>query len=449
MALDRTHTRTRGGRLKAISEVTACVLDHGLGIGLAVELAKSYKRVLYQNLAATDAFPSLNKCCIGDGYPGVEVIQLPEDHWDYKGDIDLYVFPDLYHGGEQRELESQGKAVWGSRHGDRLEIFRGRFLKALAETGLTVANHQALRGIDALRDHLRDKTDHYVKISRYRGTMETFHWRDWQHDEGFFDEMSVDLGPFKNDLVFYAFPSIDTDIEIGCDTYNIDGRFPARLLVGYEGKDKSYFGALTPAAHLPEQLAAVNEAFAAELSASGYRNFISSEVRIKGDQFYFIDPTRRIGIPSGASQMKLYTNLAEIIYAGAHGELVEPEALDAFVCECVLTARRDKHAWTRAEFPAALEDSVVCGNSCRADTLTCWPPLELSDDSIGWLVHTASTPQTAIQGILDKARLLPDGVEAATESLADLLKEIESGQEQGIPFTSKPLPEPAIVLEEA
>jgi hypothetical protein len=62
-------------------------------------------------------------------------------------------------------------------------------------------------------------------------------------------------------------------------------------------------------------------------------------------------------------------------------------------------------------------------------------------------VNTADSPKEGIQGMLDKAKLLPDGITAATESLSELLKEIDSGKEQGVEFTSKPLPEPAIVIE--
>ena len=43
---------------------------------------------------------------------------------------------------------------------------------------------------------------------------------------------------------------------------------------------------------------------------------------------------------------------------------------------------------------------------------------------------------------------LPDGVSANTESLAALLKEITSAEEQGIEWGNHKLPEPAIVLEE-
>lgn len=435
--------------MKDISEVTACIVDHGRYLGLAVELAKSFKRVLYYNAAAVDAFPTINKWTVADGFPGVEVIVPPDDHWDYKSEIDLYVFPDIYHGGEQLELESQGKYVWGSRHGDRLEILRGQFLKTLPTVGLQVPKHKVVQGLTDLRAELANREDVYVKISRYRGTMETFHWRDWDHDEVWLDEKAVEMGPQKDEILFYVFDAIDTDIEVGLDTYCVDSFYPDEALVGYEWKDKGYFGAVTRWSDIPEALATVASAFRPELHENRYRNFISSEVRIIGDEFKFIDPTRRKPCPGGSSQLKLYRNLPRIIWYGANGELVQPEMTAQFSCECVLTTAGGKDAWKTVRLPGSLEDSFVGQECCMVDGKICWAPMhESHGEELGWLVNTANTPKDCIQGMLDKTKLLPDGVNAATDSLVELLKEIESGQEQGIPFTEKPLPEPAEVIEQ-
>lgn len=434
--------------MKEASQITACVVDHGRYLGIAVELAKSFKRVLYYNAAAIDAFPTINKWTVADGFENVEVIVPPDDHWDHKNEIDLYIFPDIYHGGEQIELESQGKLVWGSRHGDKLEILRGQFLKTLPEVGLQVPKHKLIHGLTELRYELSERENVYVKISRYRGTMETFHWRDWDHDEVWLDEKSVELGPQKDQLLFYVFDAIDTDIELGLDTYCVDGGHPVKMLVGYEWKDKGYFGAVTPWGQVPEQLAVASMAFNDQLAKDRYRNFISSEVRIKGDQFYFIDPTRRMPCPASASQMKLYGNLPDIILMGSQGELIQPEMLGGFSCECVLTTAGGKDAWKTVRLPSSIEDSFIGQECCMVDGKICWAPVhESHGDELGWLVNIADTPKACIRGMLDKVKELPDGVCAATESLSNLLKEIESGQEQGIAFTDKPLPEPAVVVE--
>lgn len=426
-------------------DATFLVWDHGLFLPLAIELAKTAKRVIYYNAALVDAFPTLAKCVVGDGYPYVEVTDEP---FALLKEIDCAVFPDIYHSDVQLHLESLGIPVWGSREGDKLEIYRGRFLKALDEVGLEVPEHTTVNGLSALRGILSHMPEAYVKISRFRGTMETFHWRGMSQDEDWLHMMAVKLGPAKENMVFYVFAPIDTDIEVGMDTYCVDGSTPSEVVVGYEWKDKGYFGSVTSLALVPRPLWDVSAAFAPELQGHRYRNFISSEVRIKGDHFYFIDPTRRAGVPSGLSQFKLYANLPEIILGGAQGELVQPKVKALFSCECVMSAKGEKSCWTVVDFPDELRDSIGCGGSCQIDGRICWPPDDSGEHEIGWLHSMADTPKACIQAMLDKAAELPDGVTAATDSLADLLKEIESGKSQGVPFSSKPMPEPAVVVED-
>lgn len=431
--------------MKEPKDATFLVFDHGLFLPLALELAKTAKRVIYHNAAQVDAFPTLAKSIVGDGYDNIEVTDEPFSH---RKEIDCAVFPDIYEADKQSVFEELGVQVWGSRDGDKLEIYRGRFLKALAEVGLEVPEHRVLTGLSSLGASLMELPEAYVKISRFRGTMETFHWRGMAEDEDWLHMMAVKLGPAKENMVFYVFEPIDTDIEVGCDTFTIGGRVPEEVLVGYEMKDRSYFGAVTHSRELPQPLFKSLDLFSPEMEGNRYRNFISTEVRIKGDHFYFIDPTRRAGVPSGLSQFKLYANLPEIILAGAQGELVQPELNAKFSCECIMTAKGEKTCWTVVDFPEGLRDSIGCPGSCQIDGRICWPPDDSGEHEIGWLHSMADTPKECIQGMLDKAADLPDGVIAATESLADLLKEIESGKSQGVPFTSKPLPEPAVVVED-
>lgn len=434
--------------MKAVTDLTVCVVDHGMYLGVAVELAKTCKRVLYENRSAVDAYPVIDKCTVGDGFENVELIALPDDHWDYKREIDLYVFPDIYHGGEQLELAAQGKAVWGTRLGDRDEVLRGRFLKVLDKVGLEVPKHTVAEGLTDLRGQLAGREDVYVKISRYRGTMETFHWRDWDHDEGWLDRLAVTLGPQKEQVTFYVFDAIETDIEVGLDTYSIDGNCPRTVLVGYECKDKGYLGAVTTWPDVPAPLVAVAEAFAPELAILRYRNFLSSEVRIKGDRFWFIDPTRRMPSPGGASQLKLYENLAELMWAGAQGELVEPVMRGRFACECAVSAKGARDAWKAVRLDGALGDSFVGWGCSLVDGVLAWAPAEdtTRGEELGYLVHVADTPADCVRGMLDKAADLPPDVSAATEALAELLREIESGRAEGVPFTRQALPTPETVV---
>lgn len=433
--------------MKPISEVTACIIDHSLNVGLAVELARrqEFKRVLYHNASWVEAFPKLNKGIIGDGYEGVEIV---DDYWLLKKEIDLFIFPDLYHAGEQLELESQGLLVWGSRNGDKTEMYRQRFMKLLAEVGLEVPPHKLITGLTALREHLYDQEDKYIKISKWRGTLETTHWRDWDHDESLLDWWAVLFGPAKERIEFLVFDAIETEIEFGVDTYCVDGEYPDLVIEGVEYKDQTYLGTVKKPPELPEQLQAVLNAFSGELREVHYRNLISCEVRIKDDHFFFTDPTRRFPCPAGNSQLKLYGNLPEIIYHGAAGELVQPEMAGQFSVECVLVAKGSKKLWSEIKFPKELMDFVVCAGSCQIDDKICTPPDDSDDDGIGWLVNIADSGREAIEGILEKAKQLPDGITANTDDLVQVLKDIETAEAEGVPFTNEDLPEPADIVSD-
>lgn len=434
--------------MKETTQVTACMVDNGLGIPLAQRLAPHFKRFLYFS-EWERAFPVLNERIMGDGF---DAIQRVDDIWALKRETDLYIFPDIYRSGLQLELSRQGYPVWGSREADQLEIYRNHFLDTLAEVGLQVPKFEWIRGLTALRNHLANRENVFVKVSKFRGTMETFHWRDWRHDEGWLDCMAVKLGPAQDHFPFLVFDAIETDLELGGDTYCIDGKFPKVMVNGLECKDKGYLGAVTPVSEMPDAIKAILSAFGIILGQYEMRNFWSMEARVKGENAFFIDPTPRLPCPAGGAHLELIGNLPEVIWAGANGELVEPDMTANFAAECVLTAKSDKQAWTVVDFPAELRPQVKCGFSCEIDGRTCFPPLpalpgENPGDEIGFLVSTGDTIPETISEMKRLVDLLPDGICAATDSLFDLLKEAHSAEDEGIEFSAQSVPEPEIAMK--
>jgi len=430
--------------VKDVKDITACVIDHGLFLPLALKLGQTYKRVLYWTPADRD-FPILNEHVIGDGYEHVERCR---DFWEHKKEIDLFIFPDVQHSGLQLELESQGFLVWGSRTGDELELNREFFHRQLGDYGLEVPKYVVVVGLTELRQHLREVEDKYLKVSRYRGSFETVHWRNWREDEGMLDVWAVHFGPIKELVRFLVFDAIETDLEIGGDTYSIDGKFPKKLLHGLELKDKGYLAAVTDHADMPEQVRAVNEAFAPFLAEHRYRNLWSVEVRVKGDHSYFIDPCCRFPCPANGSQLALWKNLPEIIAAGSAGELVEPDPAAKFAAECVLTVKGEKDAWRIVDVPAALKGKINFRGSCELDGRICLPPHEAHGDEVGWLVATGDTLEDLVATMKEQMVQLPDGVSANAQSLFDLLKEVQTAEKEGIEFTDQKVPKPEMALKD-
>lgn len=428
-----------------LSNKTALVIDHGLFLPVARRLADSFKRVLYFSPWEV-GFPRVHQCVIGDGFDNIERC---DDIWKVKNEVDLFVFPDIHHSGVQLELESQGYAVWGSRGADSLEINRQKLMRTLGEIGLEVPPHVVITGLTALREHLKDKKDLYIKVSKFRGSFETAHWRSWDEDECTLDCWAVEFGPTKDLVRFLVFEPIGDAVEIGGDTYCVDGQWPSLILRADESKDKAYIAAVTKREEMPEQIKAVMEAFSPFLAEHRYRNQWSMELRGEGDKWYFIDATCRGGLPSTASQLALWKNFPEIVWAGAHGELVEPEPAAKFSVEVCLCLKGEKGYWRKASIPAALSDVIKLSGCCMIDGMACFPPDDNRDDEIGWLQANGDTIEEAIDTVKDYATKLPDGVSAKTEALVDLLKEIKAAEEVGVPFSSQTTPEPATVVTDA
>jgi hypothetical protein len=273
--------------MKSVSEVHFRVCDHGLFLPIARRLARDAGKVTYWSPHEL-AFPTV-KSFIGDGFPDFERVESP---WQDFDSVDCWCFPDVGFSHLQAEIKGQGRPVWGAGGADRIEISRTAFIQALEKTKLPVAKHITVRGITSLKEHLYGQANKWVKISRFRGDFETFHWRSREDDANRLDAVAVKFGPFREEILFYVFDPIDTEIEDGCDTWCINGAYPKLVIHGMESKDKAYLGTWQKYSELPEELRIVSDSFSPILSSFDYRSFFSTEVRITKDgESYFIDPT--------------------------------------------------------------------------------------------------------------------------------------------------------------
>jgi hypothetical protein len=220
------------------------------------------------------------------------------------------------------------------------------------------------------------------------------------------------------------------------------------MLHGIEKKDEAYFAAVTERQKMPQQLLPIMDAFSPFLADRQYRCQWSMEVRVAGQVDYFIDATCRGGLPSTASQLLLWDNFPEIIFHGARGELVEPKPTARFSAECMVKVNGEQGAWDTLVIPPGLEDNLHVSGCCMVKGQPWFPPEPgVIEQEVGWLVATGDTPTETAKEMNRLADLLPDGADAAVESLADIIREVESEQEQGIKFTNLPMPEPDVVLE--
>lgn len=326
-------------------------------------VVSDYGRVLYW--VPWDAgFPVSRNLLPGIGLDGIERVTDIFDHLD---DVDLFVFPDVGYGGMQEWLRREGHAVFGSGRAQRLERDRVFLREVCQRAGLDVAAGGMVQGLQQLRSILSKDGDWWVKLSTWtRGDAETFHHTSALASRAWLDDLSLRMGPYGSLAKFVVEEPIgDNDgpcVEIGFDSFCADGQFPKNLMFAYEIKDSCL---IASTGKLSDRLQRTMDALAPVLGAFDYRGAFSTETREDASGTYFLDATCRFGSPPSELQSKMITNLGDILWGVAHGEVVEPEYASRFGVQIVL--RSD---WFM-EHPLAVEvenwDRVAIHGHCKVD----------------------------------------------------------------------------------
>lgn len=372
---------------------TALIWDFGIFAGMAVSLAKDFGRVLYY-VPWANGYPKSNARSIGKGIDGVERVDSP---WPYFDDIDIWIFPDVFDGELQEHLVSQGKRVWGCRLGAELEIDRPTSKEASKKLGIDIGPYKVITGLDALRKHLKANDDQWVKISGTRGDMETFGAKTYEKVEPRLDELEHNLGALKKVMKFTVEQGIPDAVETGYDGYTIDGKFPKNAMTGVEVKDEAYLMKTVRWSELPEQVRSVNEKLAPALKKYGYRGFLSTEVRCTDDgKAYLIDPCCRAGSPPNELYQLLMSNMAEAIWYGAEGIVIEPEFKAKWGAEVLLISDWADKNWMQVSFPKEVADNVKLRNFCMIEGEYYVIPQWTGSAEIGAVVALGDTPDQAI-----------------------------------------------------
>jgi hypothetical protein len=196
---------------------------------------------------------------------------------------------------------------------------------------------------------------------------------------------------------------------------------------------------------IAEPVRMVNELFGPVLDRYGTQGPFSTEVRLVGDDPYFIDSTNRFGSPPSQLQTALITNLPQVIYHGARGELIEPESDDELGAQVLITSDREKEEWLPFDMDPKLRPWVKSAFACEVEGVITIAPNPL-ENCAGWLVATGDTLEQVIETLKERKALLPEGFDCDLTSLCDLLREMESAKDYGVKIAD-PIPEPATVLE--
>ena len=382
------------------STKTALVQDNGLFAEIATELAKVFGKV-YLVVPWENAYPKSAALRIGEGLANVEKI---DSLWPVVDEVDLFVFPDVYHGALQDYLRSEGKRVWGSAMGEELELDRDYSKQVCTAHGLAVGSYEVITGMDALRDYLKDHDNRWVKISRTRGDFETFHADTYDLAEPRLDEIQRKLGALNGTVEFIVEEDIPDAVEIGYDGYTIDGRYPGSAMVGLEIKDKGYVGKFLKANQMPEQIHTINDALSPVLKDYQYRNFWCAEARITKDGTpWVIDPCARFGSPPSELLMMMYTNLAEIMWYGADGEVVDPVPAGKWGAQVMLISGWANENWQAIDFPEDVREHVKLHFPVVVDGRYYVTPQGFDLPAIGAVCAVGETMAEAVEKVREVA----------------------------------------------
>ena len=413
------------------SNKSVCVRGTGESVELAIRLSKEFGKVYYYTDWKRE-FSLSTELRTGFGLPNVERV---EDFWDFVDEdiCDLYVYPSIQNGDEQQHLLNLGKRVFGSRHGDDFELFRGKAMDTFKKLGLPVAPHDIVKGIYELREYLKKNDDVYVKICKTRGDTETFHSWNYDNVDGRLTQLEHRLGPEKFTKVFTVFKNLEA-LEIGMDGFCIDGQYPDKTLYGIEIKDKCYLGKFVDYKDIPTQLLHFNEVISDTMKKFEYRNFFAYDVRITKEGIaYPTDICARIPWPSGDCFMLMYDNLAEILWEGAVGNVVTPKSKFKYAGAVGIENGLATANTVNVQFPEKYRDNIKLRHVCKIKNLYYVLLNEIDYETVGTVCAVGNTKEEVIKQLKDISKEIHGtNLSINTDALDKEEEEMEKVKEYGV-----------------
>lgn len=367
----------------------------------------------------------------GDGFDEIERIK---NVWDAVEQSDLIIFPDVYFGDWQEQCVRMGKAVWGARKGESLELDRMGAKRLMMKYGIQPSPGYEVTGLEELREYLKEHENVYVKISANRGDFETFKSENYELSEPKLDELEHKLGAKKLIARFVIEPEIPDAVEWGIDTFTIDGQYPVRTFGGLEIKDLGFLGRVMEWEEIPAYLRLGNENLAPWLAKKNYRGWISNEKRIQEDRsVYEIDWCCRLPSPPNEIQQMVFSNGPEIIWEGANGRMVAPKTAHKYgVCAMIHSGFAD-HNWQSIKFPEEIRPFVKLRNHCQIEGVDYVVPQEVGLPEIGAVIGLGDSLDDAIAHLKENAEQVKGYfLEIKLDAVETALEERDKAEELGI-----------------
>ncbi|MHB8362818.1 MAG: hypothetical protein ACYDBX_04335 [Patescibacteria group bacterium] len=411
---------------------TICIYDSGSCTPLAQALVGKFKKVYYFSPWEKDGFPEYKDDQIGTGIKGVIRTSYPFDLLD---EIDLWVFPDVYYGSEQRLLRRLGKLVWGAGATKScwMELDRFGFREWQDKNNMLVPDSEIYDGLDDLMKNLPN--DKFIKFGRYRGDAETFKYYDKARSEYRGKELELHHGIFSKEIEVMAESKIE-GYEPGLDTYLINGNMPNKIMWGIEQKDGAYIGKISDKINLPKQLQYVNSTLEPQFKKERTTSFMSYEVRTNTkDKGTVIDMTMRCPIPPYQSHLAMIDNLAEIFWYGAQGIMVQPKYNSTYCAVVILKSDFAEEHVMPLKVPEKNKEWVflmglaIRNNEYYSVTSKHW------GGEFGAIVGTGNSKDEAIKNCIEHTKGVEgDSLTIDTDALYKAEKDMNEMKSLGVTF---------------
>ena len=405
-----------------LKDKTVCVVDTGNWVPFAEKMAESFGTTYYYRPSSENGYMSLKDSMIGEGYDNVKCLD-EEGFWDVVEDVDLFCFTDCVFVGLQEHLKKLGKLVWGSGKTAWMEQDRFALRDWQRKEGMPTPEYKTITGIKNL-ENIPPET--FIKVNNYvRGDVESAKHYDKERSKTRLYEFSTKLGGYADKMKFMVENKIE-GVEIGEDTWTIDGKFPRVIIHGVEIKDKGYYGEISLAEKLPRQIKYINEKMSKVFKEEKTRSFYSNEIRVdkKGDA-YLTDQTMRLPLPPYQLHLEMWDNLAECIYAGTQGILIEPKPIAKYGCVVMINSDFACDNWMSLKIPEENHRWIKLMNCCKIDGEDWVMPI-YGFSEIGAVVGIGKTQQEAIDNCKKHCEgIKGDSIEIDVDCLDDAIEEFE------------------------
>lgn len=412
---------------------TILVVVHGLFSWVAERFARDFGKVLLYIPWNSYSFPTSNIGICGTGLPNVT--KVDSIFGPHLANVDLIYFGDIYFADEQVYLENQGYRVWGGRNGEEMELYRATCKEIMEGLGLPVNPWKQLKGMDALREHLKTNENQHVKIDKWRGTFETFKAESYELAEPKLNQIEHEMGAYSRVAEFIAENDLPNCSEVGTDLYCIDGQLPSASLVGIETKDVGFCGEFIEWSKLPEPVRRWNEAMAPVFAQYGYRGWLSNEIRIGEDLVpYMIDATTRQPSPPGELVSEFYLNYTDIVWNGAEGIMVDPIPAAKFGMEVIIKSDWASENWQPIEYDEKYANQIKLFNSAVIEGKRYIVPQDEKMAEIGAVVGWGDTLDEAQAHLQEAADSIKGyGIKMSHGSIDDAKKAMQDLADFGLP----------------